>query len=64
LHGEFNPLKPLKLMTLGAKVKVMKGHVPGLVWCERSTLLNEPRAALAVKRYGGGGVGKSLGTHY
>ncbi len=64
MDGEFNPLNPLKLMTLGAKVKVMKGHVPGLVWCERSTLLNEPRAALAVNRYGGGGVGKSLGKHY
>ena len=52
LNGEFNPLNPLKRITLGAKVKVMKGHVPGIVWCESSSLLNVPRAALTVNRYG------------
>ena len=62
LHGEFNPLNPLKRLTLGAKVKVMKGHVPGFVWCESSSLLNVPRAALAVNRYGEASENRSENT--
>ena len=49
LHGEFNPLNR---MILGVKVKLIKGHVPGLVLCESSSLPNVPRAALADNRDG------------